>query len=789
MLSKDALEPALKTFAIAIVMMMIANAPAQGDWADPLVPFLEKNCASCHSGENSSGGLDLRKLGTKLDDSEDLEQWVQVHDRISKGEMPPKEEPPIEPVAVRAFLAVLSDALTDASLMGRRSSFRRLNRIEYENTVRDLFEIRIELKDMLPPDPTYQGFDTVGAVLSITPEQMEVYLLAAEKILDQVLGPDKEPQRIAMQMPIGQDDFCSRNIGRYFKKTDENYLVAFQSHACPMIFFAGRAKADGTYRMQIKAKVYQSNRPLIMAVYGGDVVREFSKVHLVGYYKIPPGDNWTTITFEDFLEPEGCYKMTPYNNPGAMSGPKQFKGPGLMFGDVSIEGPLEAWPPPSREKLLGKIDPKSANINEARQILSAVIPKAFRRPAGSNEVDHFLEITKSALDEGRPFLDALRLGLQAVLCSPEFLLREEPSASENVQQVSADALAVRMSYFLWSSMPDDDLFERAASKKLFDAETRHEQVERMLNDPRADRFVDNFSGQWLGLREIDATQPDARLYPEFDEMLRYAIVEETRRFFKEILARNESLLDFIDSNWAILNERLAIHYGIPGIVGLEYRRVELPEESIRGGVITQASVLKITANGTNTSPVVRGNWVVTNILGLPTPPPPSNVVAIEPDIRGATTIRQQLEKHRSIKSCSVCHDRIDPAGFALECFDPIGGYRDAYRTLTVGRRLNNLEIYGRKVQFLIGSKVDTSGQLPDGTSFSDFRKFKQLLREQDRQIARSLTEKLLIYALGRPLDFADRPDVELIVEKIASQGYGFRSLIHEIIMSKMFVRK
>ena len=773
------------TLFLLLWMTVIGGVSSAADSFVPLTPLFREFCFGCHAGEVHEGGLDLEKLDTDLRDPEVVAKWVRVFDRMSQGEMPPKNNPRPKAAAIGSLLNRLGVILTEADGSQRHSRLRRLNRVEYENTVRDLFGIRVELKDSLPADPMAQGLDTVGDVLSISTEQLEVYLQATDKILDQVFGAEVEPLRTKVRIHLGEDEFASNGIGPYFVKTEDNSLVTFQDQISPSVFFSGRAKASGTFRMRIQAKTYQSKHRLVMAVYGGDVVAGRGLTHLVGYYDIPPGDEWTSIEFEDYLEKNSSFKMVPYRLFAPVSGPNRFKGPGLMIGEVSVEGPIEAWPPTSRAKLLGDVDLRSAGVDEARQILWRTLPRAFRRKIQSHEVEPYLNLTKSALSAGRPFLDALSVGLKGMLCSPEFLLREEWLSSKSPFRITNEALASRMSYFLWSSMPDDELTSRVSNAEQVTPGVLREQVERMLQDSKSDRFIQNFTGQWLGLREINFTEPDARLYPEFDEMLRYSMVEETRRFFREILERDESLLDFVDSNWAILNERLAIHYKIPGVVGQDFRRVSIPKGSVRGGVITQSSILKITANGTNTSPVVRGNWVLTNILGEPSPPPPPNIPGIEPDIRSAKSIRDRLAKHRNIASCAMCHDRIDPPGFALESFDPIGGFRTTYRTTGVGQQVN-LTINGKNVEFRNGPKVVSGGELPGGRKFQDIRGFKELLRQDESRIAKCLTEKLLIYALGRPLTFSDRATVKSIVRKLSTQNYGFRSLIREIVFSDAF---
>jgi len=788
--SHTAVRICVATLAVWCCAMPSAALAAPEETADR-VGFLKSHCVACHSGDEPQAGLNLEQLDADLQDPERLHLWVRIHDRVASGEMPPKDAPQPAGPATGHFLKQLGESLTVADAARRQTVLRRLNRIEYQNTIRDLFDIRVDVQDMLPEDPSAFGFDTIGDVLAVSPEQMEVYLQAADKALDQVFGADRAPKRVNAKMPLGRDEFASRSIGKLFQKTDDDALMVYQGYWCPSVFNSGQATVDGTYRVRIHARTHQADRPLLMAVYGGDVIVGRKPFHLVGYYDVALGEDWTVIEFEDFLEARGAYQMKPYELRAPTQGPDRFKGPALVIGEVEVVGPLEPWPPSSLAKLLSGVDPGRAGPEDARAIFLRLLPAAFRRPVEQHEADPYVTLTATALEQGRSFIPALRVGLQAILCSPEFLFREEPvvdDVTNGRRAVSQHALASRLSYFLWSSMPDEELLAAATAGQLSDRRVLRQQVERMLRDPRSTRFVENFTGQWLDLRDIDFTEPDMRQYPEYDELLRYSMLQETHRYFRNILDRDLPVTDFIQPDWTILNERLANHYGIEGVTGQHFRRVTLPADSVRGGVLTQASVLKVTANGTNTSPVVRGVWVLENIMGRAVLPPPPGVAAIEPDIRGAATIREQLQKHRHDESCAACHNHIDPPGFALESFDAIGGWRDWYRSLGEGERVD-LEIHRRRVQYRKGPDVDPGARLADGRSFTNIREFRKLLMDDPDQITRCLAEKLLTYAIGRGLGFSDRPDVRQVVASARAQQHGFRELIHAVVQSETFRSK
>jgi hypothetical protein len=456
-----------------------------------------------------------------------------------------------------------------------------------------------------------------------------------------------------------------------------------------------------------------------------------------------------------------------------------------------VEGPLlQDWPPPSRIRLVGNLNLAKGTLADAEAILTNLLPRAFRRPTGPADVAPFVQIVRTRMEKGDKFEPALRAALRAVLCAPEFLfLREKPGPLDDF------ALASRLSYFLWCSLPDETLFQLAQAGRLRNPEVLREQVERMLRDPGARRFTEDFTDHWLSLRDIDFTTPDKKLYPEYDARLHESILAETHAYFEQMLKENRPVSEFVASDWAMLNSRLATHYGIPGVTGQPIRKVSLPPGSERGGVLTQAAILKVTANGTTTSPVQRGVWVLDRLLGQPAPPPPGNVPAIEPDTRGATTIRQQLARHRDQESCAGCHRRIDPPGFALEAFDPIGGQRDRYRSTpgpgqhTKDRGQVALPGTNSFISLPLGLPVDQGDVMPDGRRFRNVIEFKQALLADRDQLARNVLEKLTTYATGTPPSRADKKAIESLVAETRTEGHRFRDLVHALIQSPLFLRK
>jgi hypothetical protein len=776
---------------LALTCFMTANALAQStDWKSDLEPFFEDHCIACHEGSDAEGNLDLSKVGDELADPDLMRRWVLIHDRVQDGEMPPKGEPAVPGNVNATFVKRLSAELTQVDRLQNDVVFRRLNRSEYENSVRDLFGVFVLAQDYLPEDTPTEGFDNVGEGLALSAEAMQAYLNAADAVLDAAFGPPKPPKYIQHTTNLNdQRDHLGKlndkQFGKMFRKTDAG-LVIFQSNYCPtnLVNFARLRAPAGTYRGTIRVRAIQSEKPVTMRVYGGDTIVGRAENHLVGYFDIP-ADQWVTIEFEDRLVlGGGTFHPKCYGTIDTRKDADTYPNPGLEIGEITIEGPLEAWPPESRKKLLGDIDPDQGTLDDATKILKDFLPRLIRRAATPDEIAFYTELVESSMLSGESFEEGLRFSIKTALCSPEFLFLDEPGATK----ISNDALASRLSYFLWSSTPDDELRALARQGSLSQREVLRQQAERLMNDPKGNAFTENFTGQWLDLRDIDFTAPDETLYPEFDELLKISMLEETHQFFQEILDENLSLTNFVDSDFLIVNQRLAAHYGIEGVTGQEFRKVQLPEDSVRGGLLTQGSVLKVTANGTNSSPVLRGAWVMNNILGMAPPPPPANVPAVEPDTRGATTLREQLARHSDHASCAVCHDKIDPPGFALESFNPIGGWQDHYRTAGEGKRpdIGRAPFTFNYVRYRIGLPVDATGQTADGKPFSDIREFKQLMLNDKNQLARGLARKLLTYAIGRRIGFADRPAIERIVNRTSQHGYGFRTLVHEVVQSELF---
>jgi hypothetical protein len=751
---------ALLTLAFALV------APGRGWAAEPtfegVAPLLKTYCGGCHGGDKPKGGLDLTNLSP---DFAKNPAWLNVYERLNEGSMPPQNKPQPTEAERKKILTWLTSGLAaqQAAKVATdgRARHRRFNRIEYANTIRDLLGVAVDV-ETLPEDGIAHGFDKVDAGLDLSSTLLERYLETADAALDAafVRGPKPESK----------------------KRYTEFAPTPYPEPGLATIRGATRLTVGGTYRYRISAQTANAGAPMTLLVYVGSYGGRSTYNRLVGGFDVT--DKPTTIEFTATVDASESIRVFPFESVKQYGKvPPKEAGPGLVVHGVGVEGPLyDVWPPAATTRLLDGKNVANATQEDAKAILRKFAPRAFRRPVTDEELAPYFTLLKSRFDKGYTFEAALRVALKAVLCSPDFLYLAPPPGKLNDFD-----LAARLSYFLWSSTPDDELAELAARKELGKPDVLRQQVERMLKDPKARAFTENFTGQWLNLRHIKATTPDRHLYPDFDDLLEWSMPRETHLFFDEILKGDRSVLEFVQSDWTIINGRLATHYGIPAVAGNDFRKVSLPANSHRGGVITHASVLKVTANGTSTSPVTRGAWVLSRILGTPPPPPPKDVPAIEPDTRGAVTLRQQLAKHKEIATCAGCHARIDPPGNALENYDVIGGWRENYRiSAKAGARAKVPIARGGWVWVHTGPKVDAADELPGGRSFTDIEGFKKLMLENPDQIARNLAEKLVIYGTGHKIEIADRAEIEKIVADVRDKQYGFRTLIHLIVQSDTF---
>ena len=772
-----------RVFVCFCAFALSTDAAIAAEWSGKLKLFFKVHCYDCHDAKSKSGGLNIPDLSTGLNDSENIRRWTLIHDRIVTGEMPPKDANAPSAADRNTAVKSLNELLTEADRANRQVVLRRLNRNEYENTVRDLFDIHVDLKRILIDDSSENQFDTIASTLSLSAQQIATYVDSADIVLDQVFGPSKEPKHIRKTGNFKD----VRSVGSSDRITPDG-IVLFNSRSLPM--YGVSTSEPGRYRFRFDVKAVQTNSPVIVQVNGGVTGR--IAPHVIDFFEVQPGKVSTIELTDRAIELYDTFSISlVHGYPWYKVDSDKYKGPGVFLGNFEIEGPLDKWPPPSARKLLGDVDPKKGTLRDIRAILLRILPRAFRRSTKEAEVELYVELAKKALDEGLSFEKALRRGLKGVICAPEFLFMEE-SYEQSTRVIDDFALASRLSYFLWSSMPDDELFALAERNELRKPKALSDQVERMLRDPKSRQFIENFTGQWLRLRDIDFTVPDKLIYPEYNQLLRRSMINETREFIIELIKENLSVQNVIDSEFVMINEPLANFYGIGGVKGLKIRRVELPDDSVRGGVMTQASVLKVSADGTSTSPVLRGVWVLKNLYGTPPQPPPASVEAIEPDIRGATTIREQLAKHRAHTSCNSCHQYIDPPGFALESFDVIGGWRTWYRTRQQGKRVELLVHPQNSKQFVRyrqGLDVDPTGVLSDGQKFDGIREYKQLLIKDETAMARSLARLLLTYSHGRTLGFSDRLEVEKIVTKARAKNYGLRTLLLEVVQSDTFRKR
>jgi mono/diheme cytochrome c family protein len=778
-----------------------------------LKPFLKTHCFECHADGVAEGGLDLEQLGADLADRKVFAKWVRVYDRVAAGEMPPQSATKPKPAERAAVLKSLGDAITAADVARQGTVLRRLNRREYQNTLNDLFGTNLDLVHQLPEDGRSHEFDNVGESLGISLVQMQRYLEGAAAVLDEAIAKRTElPESRIVRASYADTRGAEQWLGKIWLKRDDGAVVFFKAFGYPTgMLREANVQQDGWYKIRVTGYAFQSTEPVTFSV-GATTFARGLEQPTFGYYSMPPGEP-TTVELKAWIPARYMIDVLPYgigdrNNQIRLKGLAGYGGPGLAIQHIEVEGPLVDEFPSRGECLLfeglnrREIPPRNPNdrrrpnyvakfeidaadpVAAVTPVITRVATKAFRRPVSAAQVVPYIELFRKERDLGVSIEEALRTAVTAIFCAPDFLyLRESAGPLDDY------ALASRLSYFLTRTAPDDELLGAATAGKL--SRDRGEllaQTERLLKHPHAERFVTDFTDAWLNLREIDFTNPDGILFPEFDPFLKHSMIAETRGFFRKLVDDNLPVRNVVKSDFAMLNNRLAEHYGIAGVAGPEVRPVKLDSGSVRGGFLSQGAVLKVSANGTNTSPVVRGVWVMERILGQTPPPPPAGVPGVEPDIRGATTLRELLDKHRTLDTCKGCHKQIDPPGFALESFDPIGGWRDRFRSLGEGTR-TDAEVRGMRVRYKIGPPVDAAGELADGRKFAGFREFRDLLAADEQALAKALATKLLTFGTGREMSFSDRAGIDRIVNETAKSGYGVRDLIRQVVASEIFRNK
>jgi hypothetical protein len=827
-----------------LLLVLSASKSSALEIPEPIGELIRRTCLECHTGAAAEGGLDLTSLAFSLDDRELRDRWILIHDRINAGEMPP------EPLAMsdgdrQLLVKALHETIVSADqadvLANGRGPLRRLNRDEYEQNLRDTLKLPLlDIRDMLPEDREAQRFNKVASALDMSRVQLAAYLDAADAALRQAMAGGPEPPPVTRYRATGVQLFSATSTfgereAMFFAKDNKAIdtteldnlkddaaieLALFRSAHWPYFGYPRGfvAKLPGKYRVRFSARAvlqtagYQL-KPAIDPVpmtfrarkpSGPDVSGDVRATGGIIDIQPQPTVYETTIrllsteTFEYSLLglPVPLARNVNGGPPTYLYPPFPAGGqPGVAFQWLEVEGPIapESWPPPSHHVLFddfGTDIQASTPQEDARRLFRRFVRNAAREPAPEEALLRFEQLILRRLEQGSPFREAMLTGYKAFLCSSHFLYLREPSdpATGHFDQ---HAIASRLSHFLTNTRPDPALMELARSGKLRDADTLRCETDRLINSSGFDRFVRNFTDYWLGLRNIRRDEPDIRLHPEyrFDDYLIESMEQETRTFFTAMIRDNLPASVLIDGDFVYANDRLARHYGLKPLSGSGMQKVFLPDDSPYGGLLTQAAILKVTANGTSTSPVIRGAWIMERLIGQPPPPPPASVPAVEPDIRGAKTIRELLALHTNSESCAGCHARFDPVGLALENFDIFGGWRTRYRGIEAGERISGIDRAGHDFFYALADTVDASGRLLDGRSFQDIHELKAILAGNPRQLARNLLHQLTLYATGIPVRFSDRAEIESVLDACETDGYRVRGLVHALVQSRIFLGK
>lgn len=742
-----------------------AEEEAAKDFAKDVRPLLELYCWDCHGDGADKGGLNMDDFTDEASVLAARKIWSGVQFHLEQWTMPPEKRDQPTPEE-REFLVKYLDHLLNPVDPNNpdpgRVTIRRLNRVEYNNTTRDLLGVDVRPADEFPEDDTGYGFDNIGDVLSLPPILMERYLVAADRVLEAALPPGPPP---AQKIEYGPGDLHGVGL-----PTREYRLLAFNGVSHTEFV----TSLEGEY--EVRVKVWADQAGDVPARAELRLPRE-KGAEAVADVTATTAEEAQTLSLNVWLG-EGAHRLeigffNDFYDPDIPDPEKRDRN--LYVGGVEIEGPVRVKETPLND-VMRRYFAAGEGLGEtregARAVLEAFAGRAFRRTVKPEELDRLLRIYHRVREAGEDHREALRTGMKATLVSPHFIYRlapqPEPDNPALVVEIDEFALASRLSYWLWSTMPDDELLDLARRGEL--RKNLHDQTRRMLRDPRARALAENFGGQWLELRSLAVAAPDSARFPEYTPALRDAMRRETEELFFHIIRENLPVTELLGANYTFLNQRLAEFYGVPGVTGEEFRKVELDPSTGRRGVLTHAGVLTVTSDPTRTSPVKRGKWVLENMLGIIPPPPPPNVPPLEESGHGALTgtVRQRLEQHRSNPGCASCHALIDPIGFGLENFDPIGRWRD-----TDG-----------------GAPVDSSGVLTTGQKFSNAKELAEVLLTDRRDtFLRALVSKMLTYALGRGVEPYDRPAVDGILARMRAEGETFESLVLGIVDSVPFQKR
>jgi hypothetical protein len=725
----------------------LAAFAADGAFDKTVAPVLAKTCSPCHNGQSAAGGLDITAFTKAGSLTESRDGWEIILRKLKSGQMPPKGVP--RPAQMDSVIQYLDGEFNKGAPDPGRVTARRLNRAEYTNTIRDLLAVDFRAEKSFPTDDLGSGFDNVGDVLTISPVLMEKYMSAAQRISERALGTVALPKPLETEYAVK-----FKNVRRLDPSTIEGPV---------------RIDFDGEYEIHfgLQGERPAGSKPVKLAFYmDGKVLQTImaeTKPSGLVYFDpfseekirlfLPEGEH---VFRAAFLDDDFVKTLTGKD----LLDRKKNKFPDSM----TFIGPYPAKVEKASRKKILICDPNSGQAC-VEKIVATLARRAYRRPVTAKEVASLMRFTALAKAEGQTTEQGIQLALQAMLVSPNFLFRIEhdPKTAE-AHPVSDLELASRLSYFLWSSMPDEELLTLAEAGKLRTPGTLDAQVKRMLADERSAAIADNFAGQWLELRNLDVVKPDPQKFPAWGPDLRDAMKTETRLFFDYVLRENRPISDFLDARYTFLNEKLAKFYGIDSVTGPDFRRVELATDQ-RGGLLGQASVLTVSSYPTRTSVVIRGKYILQNILGDPPPPPPADVPLLdEGSIGTAASLRQQMEKHRASPVCASCHNKMDPLGFGLENYDGIGHWR------TMDGKF----------------PVDASGTLPNGKTFGTPAAMRSELMSQLPQFSRCVIEKMLTFALGRGLQSYDGRTIDEIDRKVAAGGYPFQSVIYETVRSLPF---